>query len=136
MDDVREGGCQCGAVRYRVEGPPVVVAVCHCRECQRQSGSAFGMGAIVRKEQFTLVRGTLKQFTRMAESGAPVVCSFCPECGTRIIHEPQRMAGMVNVRAGTFDDTSWIMPRVQAWTSSKQPWITLSDALMAFERQP
>jgi hypothetical protein len=136
MAEIREGGCQCGGVRYRVEGDPVVVVACHCKECQRQSGSAFGMGVIVQKEQFALLRGTLKQFTRSADSGGQVVCSFCPDCGIRIIHEPSRMAGMVNVRAGTFDDTSWIAPRAQAWTSSKQPWLQLGEGLMSFERQP
>lgn len=136
MTEAREGGCQCGRVRYRVEGDPVVVAVCHCKECQRQSGSAFGMSMVVRKEQFTLLQGDLKVFTRAADSGGHVVCSFCPECGTRIIHEPQRMPGMVNVRAGTLDDTSRVTPRLQAWTASKQAWLRLDEGLLSFERQP
>ena len=83
----REGGCQCGRVRYRIEGEPVILGICHCSECQRQSGSAFGMSMVIPKPQFTLLQGELKSFTRSSESGRPVTCCFCPECGTRIYHE-------------------------------------------------
>ena len=95
------------------------------------------MSLVMKKGQFLLLRGEMKQFTRASDSGGQVVCSFCPDCGTRIIHDPTRMAGMVNVRAGTLDDTGWLSPAVQAWTSSKQPWIHLDDAgLRSFQRQP
>jgi hypothetical protein len=136
MTQEREGGCQCGAVRYRIEGEPLVLAVCHCKECQRQSGSAFGMSLMVRREQFALLRGELRVFTRSSDSGHPVVCSFCPDCGTRIVHEPTRYDGRLNVRAGTLDDTTWLRPSLQSWTSSKQPWLVLDEAIPAFEGQP
>jgi hypothetical protein len=87
------------------------------------------------KDQFVLIRGTLKSFTRSSDSGRPVVCSFCPDCGNRIIHEPSRAPGMVNVRAGTLDDTSWLAPSLQVWTASKQTWLELSVA-PAFDKQP
>ena len=67
MSDVHEGGCQCGAVRYRVEGDAVAVGICHCTQCQKQSGSAFGMSFIVPKEAFQLLSGSLKTFTRMSD---------------------------------------------------------------------
>ncbi len=132
---IREGGCQCGRVRYRVEGEPMAFGVCHCTECQRQSGSAFGMSMITPKAQFTLLQGELKSFTRSSESGRPVICCFCPECGTRIYHEPSYLKGVVNVKPGTLDDTSSIQPMGQWWTSSKQRWLLLAD-LPAHERQP
>lgn len=93
------------------------------------------MGLFLPREQFALLRGTLKSFTRSSDSGRPVVCSFCTECGNRIIHEPSRAPGMVNVRAGTLDDTSWLKPTLQAWTASKQGWLELSVA-PTFETQP
>lgn len=86
MND-REGGCQCGRVRYRVSGDPLALVACHCKECQRQSGSAFGMSLMVRASGFT-VQGELKMFERAANSGRTLRCFFCPECGTRIYHEP------------------------------------------------
>jgi hypothetical protein len=136
MEKSREGGCQCGAVRYRLDGEPVLLGVCHCRECQRQSGSAFGMSLIMSKEHFTLLRGTLKRFTRSSDSGRPLICSFCPECGTRIHHEPAYLEGVINVKPGTLDDTSWLKPIGQAWTASKQPWVDLGAELPAFAGQP
>jgi hypothetical protein len=132
---VREGGCQCGRVRYRVEGEPLILGICHCTECQRQSGSAFGMSMVTPKAQFTLLQGELKTFTRSSDSGRPVICAFCPECGTRIYHVPSYLQGVVNVKPGTLDDTSFIKPAGQGWTSSKQGWIDFGD-LPGFERQP
>jgi hypothetical protein len=119
-----------------MQGEPVMLAVCHCKECQRQSGSAFGMSLVVHKQQFALLRGALKTFTRSSDSGRPVVCSFCRECGTRIVHEPRQLEGMVNIRAGTLDDTTWLKPDLQAWTSSKQPWLAFDERIRSFERQP
>jgi hypothetical protein len=136
VDGIREGGCQCGAVRYAIHGEPVWLAVCHCKECQRQSGSAFGMSLIVRKGQFVLQQGQLKHFTRTSDSNRPVVCAFCPECGTRIYHEPRYLEGVVNVKPGTLDDTSWLQPNLHAWTARKQPWLKLEEGLPAFDQQP
>lgn len=136
MADRLDGGCQCGGVRYRVTGSPLALAVCHCKECQRQSGSAFGMSLVVRSEGFELLAGTLRDFTRSSDSGRPVRCAFCPDCGTRIYHEPAYAKGALNVKAGTLDDTSWLEPGLQVWTRSKQGWVELPAGLQSFERQP
>lgn len=131
----RTGGCQCGAVRYRMLGEPLRVAVCHCSECQRHSGGAFGMSMILRKEQLVLESGALKRWERSAESGRSVVAAFCPECGTRIMTEPTFAVGIVNLKPGTLDDPSWVKPTLQVWTRSRQPWLTLPE-LEQHETQP
>ena len=136
MTTHREGGCQCGRVRYRVDGEPVAMTICHCRECQRQSGSAFGTSTIVRKDAFTILRGEPKIYTRDSDSGRPVVCAFCPECGTRIYHEPRYMDGVVNVKAGTFDDPSFFRPSIEVWTKRQHPWLAMTCDLQSFEAQP
>ncbi len=136
MPDVREGGCQCGTIRYRVNAEPIAVGICHCTECQRQSGSAFGMSLIIPKDAFQLLRGTLKTFTRSSDSGRPVLGAFCPECGTRIYHEPRYREGVFNVKPGTLDDTSFLQPTVQVWTARRHSWIGLPAALRSFEGQP
>ena len=135
MTAVREGGCQCGAVRYRVEGEPMAIGVCFCTECQRQSGSAFGMSLIVREEAFRLLRGDLKTFTRTADSGRPVTAHFCPECGVRIFSRIAMGGGALSVKPGTLDDTSWLRPTVQTWTVRRQPWVGLPHEVPAFDRQ-
>jgi hypothetical protein len=73
------GGCQCGSVRYILAMEPIRLAACHCKECQRQSGSAFGMSRPVKKDSLT-VTGATKQVTRIADSGNEVKGVFCPEC--------------------------------------------------------
>jgi hypothetical protein len=136
MPDVRPGGCQCGAVRYQVTGEPFAIGVCHCTECQRQSGSAFGMSMIVPRDAFHLLRGQLKTFTRTADSGRPVVCGFCADCGTRIHHEPRYLPGVLNIKPGTLDDTSFLAPTIEVWSVRRHPWIQLPESLRSFERQP
>lgn len=135
MATVREGGCGCGAVRYRIEGDPVALAVCHCTECQKQSGSAFGMSLIVKRESFT-VAGEPRVFRRIADSGNPTDCYFCATCGIRVYHAPQGMPGTYNVKPGTLDDRSWLQPVVQVWTKSRQPWLMLPKGIPAVEGQP
>ena len=125
---ILEGGCQCGKVRYRIEGDPLAVAACHCTECQRQSGSAFSMSMIVPREAFQ-PSGELRSFTRDAASGATVECFFCPQCGTRIHHQPSSMPKTVNVKPGTLDDTSWLQPALHVWVSSKQPWTPIPEGV-------
>jgi hypothetical protein len=86
MTIARDGGCQCGHLRYRIEGEPIGLVVCHCTECQRQSGSAFGMSLAIPSAAFRLLAGELARFTVVADSGRSKICSFCPECGCRIHH--------------------------------------------------
>jgi len=136
MSDAHDGGCQCGALRYRVEGEPVAVGICHCTQCQKQSGSAFGMSCIVQKEAFRLLSGSPKTFTRTSDSGRPVVCAFCPDCGTRIYHETRWLDGVLNIKPGTFDDTSFLRPQAQIWTAKKQGWVELPSEIRSFEGQP
>ena len=96
-------GCQCSAVRYRISSQPVRISICHCTECQRQSGSAFSMALIVPDDAFKLLQGALKTWTRSSDSGRPVVCGFCSDCGTRITHKAEVYRGFTNVRPGTLE---------------------------------
>jgi hypothetical protein len=93
------------------------------------------MSFIVRKEAFELLSGVPKTFTRTSESGRPVVCAFCPECGTRIYHEARWREGVLNVKPGTLDDTSRLQPTAQVWASRRQPWLELSG-IRSFDGQP
>lgn len=136
MSEEREGGCQCGSIRYQVSGPPLAISVCHCGECQRQSGSAFGMSWIVRQRDFRLLQGALKTFTRNSDSGRPVECAFCPDCGTRIYHVPRYMDGVLNVKPGTLDDTSCVRPTREVWAARRHGWLTMAAEIKSHERQP
>lgn len=126
-----EGGCQCGAVRYRIEGKPLDLAVCHCTECQRQSGSAFGMSLAIRAASFQLTKGALTSFTVQCDSGRTKTCTFCPNCGTRIHHQTNP-TGM-SIKAGTLDDTANLTPTAHYWTKRKQAWVVIPAGMRCVE---
>jgi hypothetical protein len=134
VPDERTGGCQCGKIRYAIAGEPLALAVCHCRECQRQSGSAFGMSLVVARDALR-VTGETKSFTRKADSGSEVECVFCPGCGTRLYHLPSAL-GTVNVKAGTLDDTAALEPVMHVWVQRRQPWVVIPEGARCFEGQP
>lgn len=129
------GGCQCGAVRYRITGAPPMVYVCHCRECQKQSASAFGMSLAVRRDAFG-IEGRVDSWERATDLGTRTRCWFCPACGSRVYHQSSATAESLTVKAGSLDDTSWLRPAGHIWVSRKQPWVALDPGLPAHLTQP
>ena len=89
-----KGGCLCGAVRYTAQADPTSATVCHCRDCQKFTGSAFAALVRVAKEALT-IEGTLKTFSSIGGSGNPILRHFCPECGSSIAEEPGTRPGMI-----------------------------------------
>jgi hypothetical protein len=130
------GGCQCGGIRYEVTGTPQQMVVCHCTDCQRQSGSAFGMTLVVSESDFRLTQGEPKNYSSKSEAGRAKLGAFCPGCGTRIYHKPEWRKGSVSVKPGTLDDTSMLKPDKHIWTGSKQPWITIPEDAEAHKKNP
>jgi hypothetical protein len=128
------GGCQCGSVRYAVTAEPIRLLACHCKECQRQSASAFGMSMPVKKDSLT-VTGLTKQFTRIADSGNAVTGVFCPECGVRIYHVLQSAPDVASIKPGTLDDTRWLRPDLFIWMKSTQGWVPVPDGVKTLEEQ-
>ena len=117
-----EGGCHCGAVRYVCSEEPTTVVNCHCGDCQQIAGSAFITGVLVPEGSVT-VNGELKSYKVKADSGNGVTRNFCPICGTRIMVELD--GGVVGVSYTTLDDSSWLEPAIEFYTSKAQPWINL-----------
>jgi len=138
MPEIREGGCQCGAIRYRFSAAPLTLYLCHCTECQKQSSSAFGMSLWLRRADLEFLSGALKFWQRGTDSGGSMVCAFCPDCGTRLYHAASHDSEIVSLKAGSLDDTSWLRPIGHIWTRSAQPWVPLDrdgNALI-YETQP
>jgi len=137
------GGCQCGAVRYAVAAAPTEICVCHCRECRKQSSSAFGISVSVRRGDFTLTRGAVKSWTRDTDSGRRLSCQFCPECGTRLWHEraqeqsrPTDPDGIVSVKGGTFDHAIDLTGATHYWVSRKLPGVVIPEGATCFAEEP
>ena len=126
----KSGGCQCGFVRYVLVGEVQRLNICHCRDCQRQSGSAFGMSLVIPPQTFALTSGELRTFDLVADSGRTKTCGFCPNCGVRIFN---RTSALYSIKAGTLDDTSWLVPDGHYWIKSKQPWTVLPEHVPCYE---
>ena len=134
MELPQTGGCQCGQIRFVITEAPQLAYTCHCTDCQRLTSSAFSMAIVVSDTTFRLSGVEPQRFQRTADSGRIGTRLVCPECGSWICGMPKD--GVVRVRAGTLDDTSWLRPAVHFWTRTKQPWITLLAGDQIFETQP
>ena len=131
------GGCLCGAIRFDVDAAGVISAHhCHCRDCQRSTGSAMATIVIMPSAHYRLVSGTPKSHTVTAESGGKVTRSFCGDCGSPISSEVSAMPGVTFVKGGVFDDPRWIAPASSFWTSSAQPWAHVDSDIPGFEKNP
>jgi hypothetical protein len=128
------GGCQCGSLRYVLNAEPIRLVACHCKECQRQSGSAFGMSMLVKETSLTMT-GPTKRFTRIADSGNVNTGVFCPDCGVRVYQIPQYTKGLLVLKPGALDDTSWLRPSYFVWMKSAQIWVLVPDDVKALEEQ-
>lgn len=128
------GGCLCGQVRYSVDGDVAMQVNCHCKNCQRQSGSAFSTIIGVPQDALT-IEGELKTYDDQGESGEAVLRDFCPNCGSPLFSRVAVAPGLVFIKVGTLDDTSSFTPAMHLWTKSKQHWVDLAGQL-AFETNP
>ena len=130
------GGCQCGRHRYTVSALPFTLYACHCTDCQTQSTSAFGMSMPVAKEAVSCEFDGLGTWERTAASGRTVKARYCNECGTRLFHEPSRNPKIINIKPGTLDNTSWIVPVGHLWLASAQAWFSPPSNALRYEGQP
>ena len=138
MAEQNEGGCVCGGVRYTARGNPERVTICHCRWCQRRTGSAFGVGAVFRTEQVTLVGDALRKYRHISdESGRWLDQEFCARCGTNIGFTLEAVPGVRALAAGTFDDPSWITPEKytfrHVYVRSARSWSRIPDGVEHYE---
>ncbi len=133
MSDIHEGGCVCGAVRYRVRGKPAVAIACHCTFCQKRSGSAFAAFVYFDENAIEFTQGQLSRYDhRSDESGRWVRIEFCPRCGTTLTHTAEVRPGMRTLSAGTFDDRDWIRIERHIWVRSKRPWVSIPPDVAVF----
>jgi len=132
MDNL-EGGCACGAVRYRLTSAPLFVHCCHCRDCQKQTGSAFVLNALIETDRVQVASGEVVRSPMPTDSGRPHGVDRCTKCGTALWSEYGGIAALRFVRVGTLDDPSALRPDVHIYVRSKLPWVTLPEGVPAFE---
>jgi hypothetical protein len=133
---MRAGRCQCGEVRYESAGEPLVLYVCHCRDCQRQSASAFGMSLEVPRAGLRVTNGAPHYWTRGADSGRRLRCAFCPTCGARLWHEPEEASDTVTIKAGSLDEPVDVSTAIHIWTLRKLPGMAIPNGARQFPEEP
>jgi hypothetical protein len=129
----RAASCACGALSVTVEAEPVMVGACNCTQCQKRTGSAFGVMALFPKDAVK-VSGTSKLFTRSADSGNKVDCNFCPECGTTVFVELGVLPGTRGVAVGCFADPSFPSPAIVFWAEHRHQWVQFPKDLPTHQR--
>jgi hypothetical protein len=132
MTQTLEGGCACGAVRYRLASAPMFVNCCHCTWCQRETGSAFVINAVIETDRLAVTGETLAVATP-SESGTGQIIHRCPACHVALWSHYGGRTKAAFVRAGTLDKPNPIKPDAHIFTRSKLPWVSLDGGAPAFE---
>lgn len=118
------GGCVCGQLRYALTGAPLLVYACHCHNCQKRSGSAFALQVVIERAHLK-VTGEMDAQRRADAAGGELEHSFCPECRGRVWVHNLAAPDYATLRAGSFDDTRWIVPIAQTFVESAIPWAVM-----------
>jgi len=119
------GGCQCGAVRYRAEGEPVMTAMCHCSMCRRACAAPAVAWAMFAESKVAFLKGALATY----ESSAGARRGFCANCGTQISFQADYIPGLIDITIGSLDRPELVAPSFHYWDSMRLPWVRLADAL-------
>ena len=128
-----EGGCLCGAIRYRVEGAPQRAGICHCSDCRRASGAPLIAWAIYPRESFTLTAGSPRAYN----SSPDTFRHFCADCGTGLYYVNEVvLPGLVDIQLGSLDDAAAVTPTNQIQTAERLEWVARLHELPAFPRWP
>lgn len=130
------GGCLCGAVRYESSAEPVFSINCHCRDCQRTTGTAYAPVMVVPKAAVQIIQGEPRYYTAQSDSGETVSRGFCPECGSGIFSKLSANPDVIGLKAASLDDPSWFRPAMDIYTASAQPWDVLNPDLPKVPKMP
>jgi len=129
-----EGGCDCAAVRYRMQSPPLFVHCCHCRWCQRETGAAFALNAMIESARVTNLGVEPELVYTPSNSGRGQEIARCPTCRIAVWSHYSGSGRLTKfVRVGTLDDPDLLPPDVHIFTASKQPWVIIPEGVPAFD---
>lgn len=132
---MKQGGCGCRSVRYRLTGEPLTCYACHCTDCQTTSGSAFTLSMIVRSRDIDLCAGELA-VNLLNTNGVQAKRHHCGHCGVALWYSADAYPGIYALKPGTFDDTTWFKPVAHIWMRSAQPWVTFDPNTKQYPNQP
>jgi hypothetical protein len=128
------GGCACGAIRYEVTADPITMFNCHCRDCQRATGTAFSAVVYVPAKAFKITKGTPRYYSTASEMVGHNKRGFCAACGSRLFGGTTEEGQ--GILASSLDDPSLFKPQMHIWASDAQPWDPIDPKLSKFEKYP
>lgn len=131
----REGGCACGAIRFKIAAPFMGVGVCHCTECQKASGGGPNYVALTPNSGFEITQGEAKVYVSKGDSGGDVGRAFCAECGTPVWSVIEG-APYTPIKLGALDDSSDLTPNLHLYVASAPPWHLMHPGLPTFDKAP
>ena len=129
------GRCQCGAVSFTLAGPPIMMTLCHCKDCQRATGTGHISLARFKRDDVA-ISGETKTFAVKADSGNVNTRHFCPDCGSRLFGENSAFPGMINVTAGSVDDNSWFSPQRVLYKKAQPAWDITTEDVPCYDDMP
>jgi hypothetical protein len=129
------GRCLCEAVHFRVTEEPLTIYACHCTDCQKRSGSAFGLSMWVNRSAIEVTKGEPATHTSTSAQGKVRIGKICGQCGTRMWSEPPKHPDLAVMRPGILDDTTWVRPVAHIWTRSAQPWFVFPEGVPKYEKE-
>ncbi len=137
MEQIHEGGCLCGEVRYQVTGEPIISGVCHCKKCQLRTGSAFGVSFYFKETQVKIIKGNLTSYKyHLEESGRWIRTEFCPICGTTVTYTTGFFPGSRSITGGTLDNPNCFKISAHYWTRSAHQWMVYPEDVPKYLTQP
>jgi hypothetical protein len=132
-----EGECLCGAVRYRSEAEPAMQVVCHCKTCQKNSGSAFSMNVAVPEDSLVVEGDALQCYIdRSGTSGQPFHRRYCGSCGSHLYSHGAAYGAIAFIKAGTLNDATWLTPSTHIWCAEKLPWVSIPEGVDQYPGNP
>jgi hypothetical protein len=136
MSDTHSGGCLCAAVRYEFSVEPLFAGHCHCRQCQRATGSPYTTILAIEEKDFNLLQGELKSFSVRSAADREVTRLFCPTCGSPLFTKAEMAPGMIFIKVASLDDSSWVEPQVNCWTNDAPHWSFVPPNLQDYAENP
>jgi len=131
-----DGRCHCGAITFEAEVDPDHASICHCTDCQMLSGTAFRTAIRAAPDKFKLLTGEPKIYVKIGESGARRAQAFCANCGSPIYATAAEGSAPFMIRVGTVRQRAELVPKVQIWARSEQPWLPSLGDIRKVEKQP
>ena len=131
----RTAQCSCGQLAVTVEGDPELVVLCNCTQCQRRTGSAFGIGAYFEHDRVTGISGEQTIFQRFSDSGRQAEAHFCPVCGTTVYWQLEMWPARYGLAVGCFADPKFPQPIASVWSATKHDWVRAPEDCREFEDQ-